>query len=71
MAEFNRGDIVTFRAYVDQNIKAKVIEVINANPTEYKLEGVEKPLISITTGRSIKESKEFKCPIKFPFKWSD
>lgn len=70
--EFKTGDIVTFRAYPDQNIKAKVVRVGRFGFDDgitYKLEGISKPLISETSGRSIKESKHFKCPVKHPFKW--
>ena len=71
--EFNKGDIVTFRAYPDQHIKAKVINVIFSSFGEdvrYRVEGVDQPLISETMGRSLVESKHFKCPIKYPFNWS-
>jgi len=74
--EFNIDDIVTFRAYEDQQIKAKVKQVIppkqgmfNTDKFSYKLTGISGSLVTETTGRSIVESKHFKCPIKHPFKF--
>ena len=62
--EFNKGDLVTFHAYdTAKPIKAKVIEVTtdlwNDKRVAYKLHGINKPLISHTTGRSIVESRYF------------
>lgn len=60
--EFVKGDVVTFNAYHDEEIPAKVIDV--KQDGRYMLEGVSKPLISITSGRSIMESSEY---VKPPF----
>jgi hypothetical protein len=74
--EFNIGDVVTFRAYANQNIKAVVRAIISPNSGlsgdyySYKVEGISEPLNSITSGVSLVESKIFKCPIKYPFTWS-
>ena len=72
--EFKKGDVVTFRAYFDQNIKAKVIEtfIFEDSPEKqnrYQLEGISEHLVTITTGESIKESKFFRCPTEHPIKW--
>lgn len=74
--EFNVGDEVTFRAYSDQRIKAKVKQVIppnhgifNTDKFSYKLTGISEPLSTETTGKSIVESKHFQCPVKYPFKF--
>jgi hypothetical protein len=70
--EFHVKDIVTFRAYPEQNILARVRGVsLVEGEYIYELCGIDEPLISKTSGRSIKESALFKCPVKFPFKWSD
>ena len=62
--EFYIGNVVTFRAFdTNKPIKAKVVEVINDlwndKRVAYKLHGINKPLISHTTGRSIVESRYF------------
>lgn len=74
--EFNVGDKVTFRAYPNQQISAVVKQVIapnegifNTDEFSYKLSGISEPLLTETTGKSIIESKHFKCPIKYPFKF--
>jgi hypothetical protein len=61
--EFQKGDIITFKAY-EEEIKAKVCEVLEngylfSGDIHYKLTGVDKPLLSYTTGKSIKESVYF------------
>lgn len=62
--EFKKGDVVTFHNYdTNKPIKAKVIEVTTdfwSNRLAYKLTGINSPLISITSGVSIVESKYFK-----------
>lgn len=77
MIEFKEGDVVTFRAYPDQWIKARVkkvnCDVLRLDKTDqrvfYELIGIDQPLITKTTGQSIVESKFFKCPVKYPFKF--
>lgn len=64
--EFQVGDEVTFNAY-HEPIRAKVREIVPGekvtnNPDGrvfYRLEGISKPLVSVTTGRSIEESRYF------------
>lgn len=60
--EFKKGDVVTFHNYdTSKPIKAKVVEVTSFfDKLAYKLSGINKPLISITSGVSIVESKYFK-----------
>ena len=60
--EFNIGDIVTFHNYdTNKPITAKVIEVTTFfDRLAYKLTGISEPLISLTSGLSIVESKYFK-----------
>jgi len=67
MSEFKIGDIVTFNAYPNEKIKAKVCEI--SQDGKYRLEGISKALITITSGISIMESAEFRCPIKHPCEW--
>lgn len=64
--EFKRGDKVTFHAFKDEKIPATVLAVYHhgAEPT-YRLEGDGKPLVTITSGRSICESKYFIEPGEF------
>ena len=78
-SEFKIGDVVTFRAYADQNIKAVIREVFPPSSGRnifswdlfaYRVEGISEPLNSITSGRSLVESKFFKCPVAHPFNWS-
>ena len=64
--EFKIGDIVTFKSY-HEAIKAKVIDAFistgmfcNREPFAlYELHGVDKPLLTRTTGRSIVESVDY------------
>lgn len=61
--EFKRGDSVTFHAYKNEQIPAVVVECISRNKEQcYRLEGEGKPLVTITSGRSIRESKNFVEP---------
>ncbi len=68
-AEFEGGDVVTFHAYSDLKVPAivKRVTVDYKNDIFYTLGG--KHLNSKTSGRSIMESKHFKCPKEHPFKW--
>lgn len=63
--EFKRGDKVTFHAYKHEQIPAKVVERFNHGEPTYRLEGDGKPLVTITSGRSIRESKHFIEPGEF------
>lgn len=64
--EFRRGDKVTFHAYKHEQIPAVVVECISRNKEQcYRLEGDGKPLVTITSGRSIRESKFFVEPGEF------
>ena len=78
LQEFKQGGIVHFQAY-DEVIKAKVKKVykpdnvsflFGSNMYTYELSGINKPLITRTTGRSIQESVYFADPEKFPFKFN-
>lgn len=77
LQEFKKGDTITFNAYEDQEITAKILEVsppIGAGFMQdhlytYKLEGISDSLISVSSGRVIKESIYFACPKKYPFEW--
>lgn len=61
--EFKRGDKVTFNAYKQEQIPATVVECISRNKEQcYRLEGDGKPLVTITSARSIRESKHFVEP---------
>ena len=62
MTEFKRGDTVTFNAYEGESITARVVEVVNESPARYRLEGLSKRLITITTGICIRESNLFVEP---------
>ena len=69
--EFNVGDQVTFNAYIDRVIAAKVLEVLphfspfnDDNRISYRLEGISAPLVSVCTGLSIRESKYFIEPVR-------
>lgn len=72
--EFRKGSIVHFSAYKDQCITAKVVNVIKPEKRDfmqnethtYELNGVKTPLLTLTTGLSIKESIFFRCPHKYP-----
>lgn len=71
--EFKVGDIVTFRAYHDQSIQAKVValtETLSFQEPDvaYRLAGIKEPLLTITSGKSIVESRLFKEPPE-KFKW--
>lgn len=68
--EFERGDVVTFNAYRGEEITAKVLEVLSyLDDPKYRLEGISKGLVTITSGRCIIESSHYiKPPIKFD--WS-
>ena len=59
--EFNRGETVHFRPYIERKpIAARVLSFdAYGDRIEYRLEGVEQPLTSITTGKSIVESEMF------------
>lgn len=66
--EFNIGDVVTFNAY-GTRIKAKVVsadmvtkQVSKNIEPEYELHGIDKPLLSKTSGRAIEESAYFIKP---------
>ena len=61
----NKNDIVHWQAYAyDKPIEAEVIEVFKNLHGQiiYKLKGLSKPLLTITTGKSILESDEFIKP---------
>lgn len=68
-AEFKKGDLVTFHAFEREQVPAKVVEYLGVETTtglhKYRLEGNGKPLLTITTGRSIRESKHFVEPKEF------
>lgn len=66
MSEFKKGDEVTFNAFYGESIAAKVTGITMDG--RYHLEGVNKPLVSITSGRCIRESKDFVEP-KEKFEW--
>ena len=68
--EFERGDTVTFNAYHDEEIAAKVVELISIfDEPKYRLEGISKGLVTMTSGRCIIESVHYvKPPVKFD--WS-
>ena len=63
--EFKVGDVVHFQNYTDRKIKAKVKAVSfgsfigRPKRLEYHLTGVDKPLVSITSPKSIMESRFF------------
>ena len=67
-AEFKVGDKVTFNAYLGRVHKAKVREVYPPCPNavffkddfSYKVKGEH--ILSVTTGRSLMESKFFEPP---------
>ena len=72
--EFKKGDKVTFKAY-EEEIPAIVSEVCEnghlfSGQPHYKLTGASKskPLLSYTTGKSIKESEYFD---NTPFSFAD
>ena len=75
--EFKESDTITFNAYEDQEITAKVLKVIPPagmglmldHLYTYKLGGISNSLISVASGRVIKESIYFACPEKYPFEW--
>ena len=58
--EFGIGDIVTYHAYGNEKIPARIIAITLDG--HYTLEGVKRPLISTTTGRHIRESDDFVDP---------
>lgn len=63
---FNIGDEVTFNAFHGEFITAKIVEKLPE--AKYRLEGINKPLTSITSGRSIVESNFYKVPPE-KFEW--
>jgi len=73
-AEFEVGDTVTFNAY-NEPIKARVCEVKEPGEAwwqdprwKYRLEGISKGLVSVTSGLSIEESRHFK---PYDGNWAD
>ena len=66
-AEFKKGDVVHFQNYTDRTIKAKVISVdfergllsSFRKRLTYSLAGIDEPLVTTTSPKSIMESRFF------------
>ena len=66
--EFKKGDVVHWQIFKEQKpIEAKVLDVFDyiwdGGKVEYRLEGIDQPLITRTTGKSILESEYFMPPV--------